>query len=180
MVVGARTPQSATTIHRNIGNFLLNHFAENIIGNKIDDLTSGFRAVKRHIFLKFIHLYPLRYSYPSTSTLAFFCSGYFVKYVPLPAITVRNQGKSNLNPWRDGVRFLHIILRIVMTFNPQKIFNPIAGLLFLGGVGISFYQLIMGGAIRSLGIILLISSLVIFLNGVLAEQLAQLRRDLNK
>ena len=180
MVVGARTSQCSTARHRNIGNIILNRFAENISGYKIKDLTSGFRAVKRNIFLKFIHLYPLRYSYPSTSTLAFFCSGYFVKYVDLPTIVRRSHARGSIDPWRDGLRFLHIILRIVMTFSPQKIFNPIAGLLLLGGIGFSVYQLIFTGAIRSTVVILLISSLVVFLNGVLADQLARLRRDLNK
>jgi glycosyltransferase involved in cell wall biosynthesis len=180
MVVGARTHKNSTSKHRNLGNLILKHFAEKISGHKIKDLTSGFRAVKRDVFLKFIHLYPQRYSYPTTSTLAFFCSGYFVKYVDMPSIVRRSHGKSSINPLRDGLRFLHIILRIVMTFSPQKVFNPIAGILFFGGIGISLYQIMIGGAIRSLGVILLISSLIIFLNGVLADQLARLRMDLNK
>lgn len=180
MVVGARTSKSGTHVYRNIGNLILNKVAEDISGHKIADLTSGFRVFKRDIYLKFIHLYPLRYSYPSTITLAFFCSGYFVKYVPLHTITKRRQGQSDIKPLRDGIRFLHIILRLIMTFSPHNIFNPIALLFLAAGLGISAFQLSMSGAIRSSGIILLISSLVIFLNGLLADQLSQLRRDLNK
>jgi glycosyltransferase involved in cell wall biosynthesis len=180
MVIGARTNKSRTKLYRNIGNKVLTGVAESISGYKIDDLTSGFRVVKKDIFLKFAHLYPARYSYPSTSTLAFFCSGCFVKYVPLSSIGARKQGDSNILPLKDGMRFLHIIVRIIMTFHPQKIFLPLSLFLFFFGFLIALYQIVNSGAIRSSGIIFLISSLVVFLNGLLAEQLSQLRRELNK
>lgn len=178
MVVGARTNESKTALHRNIGNRLLTTIAQNISGHKIDDLTSGFRVVKKDAFLRFAHLYPLGYSYPSTSTLAFFASGYFVRYVPLATIAQRKYGKSNISPFKDGLKFLHIIIRIIMTFHPQRIFFPFAFLLCAAGVAMSTYQLMHGGGIRSLGVIFLLSSIVVFLNGILAEQLAELRRDL--
>ncbi len=180
MVVAARTKESKTDLQRNIGNLILIHLAQSISGHQIDDLTSGFRAVKKSILLKFMHLYPLSYSYPTTSTLAFFSAGYFVKYVPMPTIVRRTQGQSNIKPFRDGMKFLHIIFRVIMTFHPQKIFLPSFLLLMTLGIAISTYQLVSGGAIQSSGIILLVSAVMIFLNGMLAEQIAQLRRDMNR
>lgn len=180
MVVGARTRACKTSMHRSLGNAVLTWVARRIARHPIEDLTSGFRAVKKDIFLKFAHLYPLGYSYPSTSTLAFLCSGYFVKYVPLPNITARTSGASAIRPLPDGFVFLHIILRIIMTFSPHKLFYPISFFFFVLGVFFSAMQLLAGGAIRSTGIILLISSLVVFLNGILADQLARLRKDLNR
>lgn len=179
MVVGARTLANNTLWHRNIGNMLLTAVAQNISGHKIADLTSGFRAVKKECFLKFAHLYPLRYSYPSTSTLAFFSSGYFIKYLPLVKITNRKYGSSNIQLFKDGLKFLHIIIRIIMVFQPQKLFFPLAFILFAGGFSISMCQLLFLGGIRSLGVILLISSIVVFLNGILAEQLAEIRRSIS-
>lgn len=180
MVIGARTKESMTDLHRNIGNKILIKIAENISGHKINDLTSGFRAVKKELFLKFMHLYPLRYSYPTTSTLAFLSAGYFVKYVPLSSIQKRIHGESNIRPLKDGMRFIHIILRVIMTFHPMKIFLPITLTLFLGGIAVSVYQLLQVGGIRSSSIILLLSSVIVFLNGMLAEQISQIRRELNK
>lgn len=180
MVIGARTKESNTDLHRNVGNKILIHIAENISGHQIDDLTSGFRAVKKKVFLKFMHLYPLRYSYPTTSTLAFLSAGFFVKYVPLPSIGRRVHGESNIKPFRDGVRFIHIIMRVIMTFHPMKIFLPVALVLLLGGAMTSLYQIVNVGGIRSSSIILLLSSVVVFLNGMLAEQISQIRRELNK
>lgn len=177
MVVGARTKESKTLIFRNFGNFILKIFAENIIRRKIPDLTSGFRALKKSLFFKFRNLYPLGYSYPTTITMAFFTSGYFVKYVALPSIIKRNQGASNIRPMRDGLNFIYIIYRITMTFNPLRIFFPIALFFFVGGLGISVFQIIKSGGVRSTGIILIISSVVIILNGMLAEQISLIRRN---
>jgi len=180
MVVGARTNSSKTAMHRNIGNKILNILAESISRHKIADLTSGFRAVNKRLFTQFLHLYPLTYSYPTTSTLAFFSSGYFVKYVPLSSIRRRAQGTSNISPFKDGIKFLHIILRSIMMFHPQKLFTPMAIICFLAGILLSGYQLVYTGGIRSSGIILLVSTVVMYLNGILVEQIAQIRRDMYK
>lgn len=170
MVVGARTAQCDTDRIRNLGNKGLIFIAEMISLKKIDDLTSGFRAVKRDIFLSFSHLYPQGYSYPTTSLLAFLCSGHFVKFVPLPTISRRTRGTSGIKPFRHGVKFLEIILRIVMLFNPSRIFTPIAAILFFLGLVSSTIQLIITNGIHSISLLLLLSGIFFFIQGLQAEQ----------
>ena len=175
MVVAARTAQSTTSRVRDIGNYVLRKTAEMIGGHPIMDLTSGFRAVKRHLFFRFAPLYPLRYSYPSTIILAFLCTGYFIKFVPMPAITRRTEGKSSISPIRDGFRFLNIIFRLHMLFKPFRIFFPLSMLFFILGLGMGIYQLLYTGGLRSITVILFVSCLVFFVNGLLAEQVSQIR-----
>lgn len=173
MAIGSRTKKSKTETVRNIGNILLRKVAQVVSGEKIDDLTSGFRAVKREIFMEFLHLYPMRYSYPSTSTLCFIHEGYSVVFVPMDSIGKRQSGTSNIKPARDGLRFMKIILRVVMTFNPMKIFLPLSIGAFLLGVFGGTAQLLALGGIQSSAIILTLSGLVLFFNGLMAEQISK-------
>jgi len=175
MVVGARDKSCNTDSVRNIGNFCLIKVAELVSGYKIADLTSGFRAVKRSAFMEFFHLYPQRYSYPTTITLSLLSTGHFVKFEPIENICRRETGTSNISPFKDGMRFLQIILRVIMLFSPQKIFLPIALLLVLLGSGVSVLQLLTTGGIQSTGVIIVLAGVMLFLNGLLAEQISQLR-----
>ena len=175
MVVGSRFNKCNTDNVRNFGNFCLIKVAEIVSGYEIGDLTSGFRAVKRSAFMEFYHLYPQRYSYPTTITLSLLSTGHFVMFKPIENICRRETGASNISPFKDGMRFLQIILRVVMLFSPQKIFLPIALLLVLLGSVTSGLQLMMTGGIQSTGVIIVLAGLMLFLNGLLAEQISQLR-----
>lgn len=175
MVIASRTKQCRTDPVRDIGNIMLRKVAEIIGGTPIMDLTSGFRAVQRDLFFLFSPLYPQRYSYPSTITLALINSGYFVKFLPLDTIVRREQGTSNIRPFQDGLRFLKIIFRLFMLFRPFKIFFPISLALFVLGLGLGLYQLFATQGVHSVSVILLIGSLLFLVNGLLAEQISQIR-----
>ncbi|MBM3253798.1 MAG: glycosyltransferase family 2 protein, partial [Candidatus Omnitrophica bacterium] len=133
MVVGTRTGRSNLSWYRSIGNKILIKVAEFLSGHKIPDLTSGFRAIRREKLRELLHLFPNRYSYPTTITLAILKSGYFIRYLPLDSINRRREGESKLQPIRDGIRFINIMLRIIMLFDPQKIFIPSSILFFTIG-----------------------------------------------
>ena len=175
MVIASRTKQCRTDPVRDIGNVMLRKVAEIIGGTPIMDLTSGFRAVQRDLFFLFSPLYPQRYSYPSTITLALINSGYFVKFLPLDTIVRREQGTSNIRPFQDGLRFLKIIFRLFMLFRPFKIFFPISLALFVLGLILGLYQLFATQGVHSVSVILLIGSLLFLVNGLLAEQISQIR-----
>ncbi|MFU2207797.1 glycosyltransferase family 2 protein [Solidesulfovibrio sp. C21] len=175
MIIGSRTKRCKTDAVRDIGNIMLRKVAEIIGGQPIMDLTSGFRAVRRDLFFLFSPLYPLRYSYPSTITLALINTGHFVKFLPLDSIVRREVGKSNIHPFKDGLRFLKIIFRLFMLFRPFKIFFPIALALFVFGAILGLYQLVNFQAVHSVSVILLLGSLFFFVNGLLAEQISQIR-----
>ncbi|HET9495589.1 MAG TPA: glycosyltransferase family 2 protein [Chloroflexia bacterium] len=175
LVVGARTRQSETSWVRDLGNGIFNGLASYLAGRRIPDLTSGFRAMKRDMILEFIHLLPNLYSYPTTSTLAFMKAGYNVGFVDITAR--KGTGRSNTKILRDGVRAVMIILRIITLFAPLKIFLPLSILLFLTGIlyGVWNIWVMNIPRIPNGSVMLILSSLFIFLFGLISEQIAALR-----
>jgi glycosyltransferase involved in cell wall biosynthesis len=175
LVVGARTRQSDSALIRDIGNGMFNGLASYLAGREIPDLTSGFRAMKREMIMEFIHLLPNLYSYPTTSTLAFLKAGYNVKFEPI--VARRGTGRSNTKIIRDGIRAIVIILRIITLFAPMKVFLPISVILFLGGVIYGIANIFFFGINRipNGSVLLILSSLFIFLFGLISEQIAAMR-----
>lgn len=175
LVVGARTKQSDSALIRNIGNGIFNGLASYLAGREIPDLTSGFRAMKREMILEFIHLLPNLYSYPTTSTLAFLKAGYNVKFVPI--VARKGTGRSNTKIIRDGIRAIVIILRIITLFAPMKIFLPMSIGLFVLGVFYGLANIFLFGINRipNGSVLLILSSLFIFLFGLISEQIAAMR-----
>ena len=124
MVVGARPTKGQASIGRAIGNTFYSWLASYVAKFKIEDLTSGFRAVKADIVKGFIHLLPNTYSYPTTITLGVLRSGFSVKYIPIQT-SARKAGKSNIKLVRDGLRFFIIITKICTLYSPMRIFLPV-------------------------------------------------------
>ena len=117
MVVGARDRSGQANLHRGLANAFYNRLASWMTGHRIADLTSGFRAVRADKFREFLHLLPNGFSYPTTSTMAFFRSAYPVAYVPIP-VAKRIGTNSHIRPLKDGVRFLLIIFKIASLYSP--------------------------------------------------------------
>lgn len=176
MAVGARNNKSETSFHRDIANHIYNWFASYICGRKIKDLTSGFRAVKAYIARDFLHLLPNTFSYPTTITLAVVRSGHSLIYVPIK--TSRRIGKSKIRLLRDGSRFFFIILRIATLFSPMKVFLPVSALMFLTGLGYGLVRILFfGGRYGPTSAMLMTMAVVVFMVGLVSEQVTQLRFD---
>lgn len=176
MVVAARTPESETGFHRDIANWIYNRLASYVCERKIEDLTSGFRALKANIARGFVYLLPNTFSYPATITLAVVRSGHSLAYVPVK--TSRRVGRSKIRLIRDGSRFLLIILRIATFFSPMKVFLPASVLMFLLGFGYGLYKVIaLGARYGPTSAMLMTTSILVFLVGLVSEQVAQLRFD---
>ncbi len=172
MVVGARQAGSQANLGRGLGNYFYNRLASYMTGQKIADLTSGFRAVRAEKFREFLHLLPNGFSYPTTITMAFFRAGYAVDYVPIHA--ARRIGKSHLNPIKDGLRFLLIIFKVGTLYSPLKIFAPLALLHFLLGLGYYAYTYSTQARLSLATLFLLTAGVTIFLIGLVSEQITQL------
>lgn len=172
MVIGARKPETHASIFRRVANTIYNKFASLMTGVKIDDLTSGFRAVRARKFKEFLYLLPNGFSYPTTITMAFIRAGFPITYVPIEAR--KREGKSKIRPIKDGTRFLLIIVKIGTLFSPMRVFFPISVLIFLTGALYYTYTFLAFHRLTNMGAILLISSLIIFLIGVIAEQISSL------
>lgn len=172
MVVGARHGSTQASIGRWGANAIYSRLASWMVGRKIEDLTSGFRATRAKKFREFLYLLPNGFSYPTTITMSFFRAGYPVGYVPILA-RVR-QGKSHIRPLRDGVRFLVIIFRVGTLYSPLKIFLPISLAFFTMGLGYYLYTYINFGRFTNMSALLFITSVLVFLIGLVSEQITNL------
>lgn len=172
LVVGARDPSSQANRWRLVANGIYNRLAGWIVGQRVLDLTSGFRAARAVPFRDFLDLYPNGFSCPTTSTMAFFRAGYGVAYVPVHA--AQRQGSSHIRLLRDGGRFLVIIMRIGTLYSPLKIFLPLSGSLAAAGALYYAYTYFDSGRFTNFGVLLLMSALLVFLVGLLSEQITTL------
>ena len=172
LVVGARQKGSQASVGRGIANKLYNNLASYMSEHQVEDLTSGFRAVRAEKFKEFIYLLPNGFSYPTTSTMAFFRAGYSVTYVPIHA--AKRIGKSHIHPIKDSVRFFLIIFKIATLYSPLKMFLPFAVLLFALGSGWYGYTLYEYQRFTNMSALLYTGSIMIFLMGLISEQITSL------
>ena len=168
MVVGARSSASQASVGRLCANTFYNWFATLMVGQKVEDLTSGLRVVKAKYFREFLYLLPNGFSYPTTCTMAFFRSGYTVGYVPIE--TNERIGKSHIKLLKDGVRFLLILFKIGTLYSPLKIFFPLSLLSFLTGLAYYLYTYITMDRFTNMSALLFTTSITIFLMGLISEQ----------
>jgi len=174
MVVGARQMDTHASVPRRIANTIYNKLASWMTGYPIEDLTSGFRAARARHFRKFLYLLPNKFSYPTTSTMAFFRSGLPVGYVSIKASNRTGDSKSHIRLLHDGFRFLIIILKIGALFSPMRFFLPISALLFLAGLSYYGYTYINWGRLTNMSTIMFLSALFTFLIGIVSEQISAL------
>jgi len=172
MAVGARNYEGQASNARFLANTAYNRLASIMTSFEIKDLTSGFRAVRSRHFRKFLYLLPNGFSYPTTCTMAFFRSGLPVAYIPIKAH--KRQGKSKIRVLKDGFRFFIIIIKIGALFSPMRLFLPISATLFFIGFFYYIYTFINYHRFTNMSALLLTSSLLVFLIGLLSEQISAL------
>ncbi|MEN1960946.1 glycosyltransferase family 2 protein [Luteimonas sp. MJ246] len=172
MVVGARNWSGQAGVHRGAANAFYNWLASRMTGSNVNDLTSGFRVVRAEKFREFLYLLPNGFSYPTTSTMAFFRSAYPVAYVPIPV--AKRIGKSHIRPIRDGIRFLLIIFKIATLYAPLKLFAPTALAFFLTGAGYYAYTYLSEGRFTNMSVLLFSAAVIVFLIGLISEQITAL------
>jgi glycosyltransferase involved in cell wall biosynthesis len=176
LVVGTRAGSNQQASHaRHLGNNVLNWFAGYLTGRIIPDLTSGLRAARTSGLREFLHLLPNGFSTPTTTTLSFVKAGYSVHFEP---ITVGARlGKSKIKLVSDGARFLMILLKVITVFSPLRIFLPIAGTFFMLGAGYAIWTTIHRHDITDSSVLLLVLAVVIFLVGLVSEQISTMRSE---
>ena len=176
MVVGARSIKGQASVGRAIGNKVYNWLASYVAKFYIQDLTSGFRAIKSKIAKSFLYLIPNTYSYPTTLTLSVLRNGWSLKYVPI-IIRARSAGESNIKIFKDGVRFLMIITKICTLYSPLRIFLPVSSVLFVLGLSNYIYTLLTQGRFTNMSALLFTTSIIIFMMGLISEQICQMRYE---
>ena len=174
MVVGARSKGHQSSWNRAMGNKMFNWLASYVAKFPVQDLTSGFRAIKSDIAHDFLYLLPNTYSYPTTLTLSVLRNGRSLKYIPIRPET-RKTGKSKIRIFRDGVKFFMIITKICALYSPLRIFLPVSFLFFLTGLSYYIYTYIIFGRFTNMSALLFTTSIIIFMMGLISEQVTQMR-----
>ena len=175
LVVGARSGATQAGPVRRLGNGALNWLASYLAGRAIPDLTSGFRAARADCLREFLHLLPNGFSTPTTTTLAFLRAGYNVAFEPIEAR--ERVGTSKIRLSRDGPRFLLIMLRVITIFSPLRVFLPVSAVAFVLGAGYGLWTVARYTQVTDASVLLITLSVVIFLVGLVSEQIAALRFD---
>ena len=175
LVIGARAPSTQASIGRRSGNALLNGLAAYLTGRPIPDLTSGFRGARREYLREFLHLLPNGFSTPTTTTLAFLRAGYNVAFEPVDARP--RVGRSKIRFTRDGATFLLILLKVVTLFSPLRIFVPVSLLSLAGGVVYGLWNVTSNGRIPNGAVLLMLFAVIVFLVGLVSEQVSSLRTE---
>lgn len=173
LIIGTRQRGAGGGWVRYFGNWFFNRLASYLAGRRIPDVTSGFRAARRTPMAEFIPLYPNGFSYPITSTLALIKAGYNVDFEPIQAR--KRVGLSKIRILRDGARFVMIALRIVSLFSPLRIFLPLSILLFAAGAGYGAYTIATESHVTNTSVLFCLSALLVFLIGLVSEQIALMR-----
>ena len=173
LVVGARSAATQATLTRRGGNAVLNWLASYLTGRAIPDLTSGFRGILTSVLREFLHLLPNGFSTPTTTTMACIKAGYNVTFEPIEAGT--RVGQSKMRVARDGTKFLLILLKVITIFSPLRIFAPISAVAFAAGAVYGVANFVSAGRIPNGAVVLLLFAVIVFLVGLVSEQISALR-----
>jgi glycosyltransferase involved in cell wall biosynthesis len=176
LVIGARTGSNQqASAARHLGNSVLNRVAGYLTGREIPDLTSGMRAARTSGLREFLHLLPNGFSTPTTTTLSFVKAGYSVRFEP---ITVGARlGVSKIRLVSDGARFLMILLKVITIFSPLRVFLPIAGTFFALGSAYAIWTTVTRHDVTDSSVLLIVLAVVIFLVGLVSEQISTMRSE---
>lgn len=175
LVIGARAGESQATEARRVGNSALNRLASYLTGRAIPDLTSGFRGARRDALQEFLHLLPNGFSTPTTTTLAFIKGGYSVAFEPIHAR--QRAGQSKIKLASDGAKFLIIIFKIITLYSPMRIFAPISAASLAVGLAYSAWTIATQRHVTNSSVLLILFAVVVFLVGLVSEQISALRYE---
>jgi glycosyltransferase involved in cell wall biosynthesis len=173
LVIGARRRGTQATAARRSGNALLNRLAGHLTGRAIPDLTSGLRGARRECLQEFMHLLPNGFSAPTTTTLAFIKAGYNVAFEPIEARP--RLGTSKIRFARDGARFFLMLLKVITLFSPLRVFLPVSASALALGIVYGAWTAFAQGRIPNGAVLLILFGVVVFLVGLVSEQIASLR-----
>ncbi|MBI4489908.1 MAG: glycosyltransferase family 2 protein [Deltaproteobacteria bacterium] len=167
-VVGARQAEKGRwPVLRVPAKYLIRRLACFLADTEIPDLNSGLRAFRRDVALRYIDLLPRGFSCVTTITLAFLCNGYRVGYWPIQYKS--RVGQSKFHPIKDTYRYAMQVTRMVMCFDPLRVFLPLSLLFVLGGILLSLAHYAQKGTIQEMDVIVVVVGVLIGVVGLLAD-----------
>lgn len=178
MVIGERTAGSFQVKTRRAGKKIIRKMGEFLVEQKLPDYNSGYRGLHSEQIRAMLHIMPNGFSFSTTSTLAYLKEGYNISTTPVE-VTERIGRKSNLRPVKDGTKTLMLLFRIIMLFNPMKVFLPASITIFLAGFGFGIYGYIVFDRFSNGAIVLAVLGMFLFFIGLLADQISIMNRKKN-
>ncbi|OGR86509.1 MAG: hypothetical protein A3A86_04025 [Elusimicrobia bacterium RIFCSPLOWO2_01_FULL_60_11] len=179
MVVGARVAERGTVFFiRYPVKLMIRKLASYMAGYAIPDLNSGLRVFRKSVALKYFYLLPNTHSWESTITLAFLCNHQKVKYIPIEYFK-RTGGVSSFHPIKDTYNYISLMIRTIMYFNPLRIFLPLSFFIFAIGFAKGVYDFILLRHIGMMDALVILTSFVVLMAGLLADLLVVLHRKLD-
>ena len=182
MVAGTRTKDSYIDLHRRLGKRILKWFADYLAKEKIPDINSGFRAFRRDILLRYLHLMPQGFSFSTTSTLAMLKGDHQIKWIPIK--TTKRIGTSTVKQLKHGPETIMLMLRLTVLFDPLRVFLPVSGILMLLAIIATVANIIQDllneiyrMAVPTTALFLGISAVIVFMLGLLTDQVSAIRRE---
>jgi glycosyltransferase involved in cell wall biosynthesis len=175
MVIGERGVDSHHVSNRKKGKYIIRKVGEYLVDQKLPDFNSGFRGFNRELLASMLHIMPNGFSFSTTSTLAFLKEGYSIGTFPIKVI--ERQGRpSSVSFVKDGPKTFLLLFRIIMLFNPMKIFFPGSIAASIAGLLWGFYGYHVYGRFAISGTVLLTFGMFMFFFGLIADQIAILNR----
>jgi len=176
MVSAARTSGAGRPVGRRPGKWVLRKFANWFAGSRIPDVNCGLRVFDRATFLPYLAILPDGFSCSTTSLLAYLATGREVCFVDIEVH--RRTGVSSVRMLRDGLGTLLLIVRLTMLLSPMRVFLPVSFLLLVSGATYSIWEAVTRGlGVPVLGATLIINGLLVFLFGLLSDQVSALRLE---
>jgi len=176
MVVGSRKGSVSRSSYRGIGKSIIRFLAKVLMTVPIHDLNSGMKIYRTDLAKKYIHLAPDTMAFSDIITLVFINNRHLVLEEPI-RIRKRKSGNSTIS-LQTAFQTIMEIINIVILFSPMKIFLPLSLLCFII-TGLWGIPLLIEGRGLSIGTLLgVILGILLFLLGLIAEQLSLIRRKL--
>ena len=176
LVIGVRSGLFHSPLWRTPGKWFINWLANYLSKTKIPDLTCGFRLIKKEVIIKYLHLCPNGFSFSTTSTLVLINRGYNVTFIPINARKRHKESQSSVTV-KTGFDTILLVLRLIMLFNPLRIFLPVSFLCLIGGIVLGLDYYIHGSGVVGTALILIMTGILLFFFGLLADQITELRKE---
>jgi len=175
MVIGTRDKNSFKVRTRQIGKRVIRWVGEYLVEQKLPDYNSGYRGFNKELIKGMLHMMPNGFSFSTTSTLAFLKEGYSIGTIPIK-VEERIGRSSNVKFFKDGAKTMMLILRIIMLFNPLKIFFPASLIITSAGILFGIYGYLVTDRFSNGAIVLTILGMFLFFIGLVADQISIINR----
>lgn len=173
IVIGVRDKSSIQDHSRLLGKKIIKIVAQYLVDEKLPDFNSGYRGFRTSVIKSMLHLMPNGFSFSTTSTLTFVKHGYDIGYFPIKTNT-RKGRPSTVLFIKDGVNTVMLLIRLIMLFNPLKIFLPTSIITGIFGLSWGVYGFVNGPRVPNSATVITVFSMLLFFFGLLADQVSLL------